>query len=90
MSIRPNWLKKIDQRYSTDHNKDIQRWLNLVVSEINNPYASKDTCLQVKKELFEFTCLLEDLYEDLPTFGKEEVEWQKQRTYNKLKKKNAK
>ncbi len=90
MSLRPNWLKKINQRYSTDHNKDIQQWLNLVVSEINNPYASQETCFQVQRELFEFMCLLEDLYEDLPTFGKQEVEWEKQRLYNKLKKRNNK
>jgi hypothetical protein len=90
MSLRPNWLKKIDQRYSTDHNKDIQRWLNLVVAEINNPYTSQDTCLQIKKELFEFIWLLGDIYEDLPNFGEDEVEWEKQRLYNKLKKRNNK
>lgn len=90
MSQRPKWLKNIDLAYNNQLTSNVEQWLQQVVTEIKSPFNDGFTASGAKKELFEFKCLLEDVYENLPDFGEEEVEWEKQRLYNKLKKRNNK
>jgi len=88
MSKRPKWLKNIDISHGNNHTEMVQNWLDGVILEIKSPFNDGFTASALKKELFEFKCLLEDVYETLPDFGDEEVEWEKERLYNKLKRKS--
>lgn len=86
--MRPKWMKNIDTKHGNSHTEMVQNWLDGVILEIKSPFNDGFTASALKKELFEFKCLLEDVYETLPDFGDEEVEWEKERLYNKLKRKS--
>lgn len=86
--MRPKWLKNIDTAYGNNDTQATILWLDRVVTEIKSPYSDGFSASGLKKELFEFKCLIEDVYETLPDFGDEEVEWEKERLYNKLKRKS--
>lgn len=88
MSTRPKWLKNIDLKHSQQKLSIVEDWLAQLIAEIKSPYNDGFTRTGLKKELFEFKCLLEDVYDSLPDFGDEEVEWEKERLYNKLKRKS--
>lgn len=88
--MRPKWLKNIDLKYGTNQSSLVEDWLAQVIAEIKSPYNDGFTRTGLKKELFEFKCLIEDVYDSLPDFGDEEIEWEKERLYNKLKKRNDK
>ena len=81
-------MKNIDTRYGNNDTQATILWLDRVVTEIKAPYSDGFSASGLKRELFEFKCLLEDLYETLPDFGAEEIEWEKERLYNKLKRKS--
>jgi hypothetical protein len=55
------------------------------LGEIHSPYNDGWTSSSCKKELWELKCWLNDAYAELPTFSGEE-EWEKERTFNLLKK----
>ena len=88
--MRPKWMKSIDTAYGMRDTHATILWLDRVVTEIKSPFNDGFSALELKRELFEFKCLLDDVYETLPDFGEDEVEWEKQRLYNKLKKRNDK
>jgi len=88
--MRPKWLKNIDEAHGNNLTSLVEDWLAQTIAEIKSPYNDGFTTSGLKRELFEFKCLLEDLYETLPDFGEEEVEWEKERLYNRLKKRNDK
>lgn len=88
--MRPKWMKNIDTAYGNRDTQATILWLDRVVTEIKSPFNVPPTASRLKRELFEFKCLLDDVYETLPDFGEDEVEWEKQRLYNKLKKRNDK
>lgn len=50
-----------------------------------NPWNDGFTASNCKKDLFQLKCLIEDLYNDTPTFVTEE-EWYQERTLDLLKK----
>lgn len=72
----------------------IKRWdknsicwdLSRMISEISSPYNDGYTASIIKKELYEIKCLIEDHYQDLPTFVDED-QWEKERLVQKLKQK---
>ena len=88
--MRPKWMKNIDTAHEMRDTHATILWLDRVVTEIKSPFNDGFSALELKRELFEFKCLLDDVYETLPDFGEDEVEWEKQRLYNKLKKRNDK
>ena len=50
-----------------------------------NPWNDGFTASGCKKDLFQLKCLIEDLYNDTPTFANED-EWYQERTLDLLKK----
>lgn len=58
------------------------------VMEIRSPYNDGFTSAYVKLELYQFKCMLEDLYSTLPQFG-DEHNWEKMRTIELLKRKES-
>lgn len=64
----------------------ITNWLWKMKIQISSPYNDGFTAAELKHELYEIKCLIEDLYQDLPTFVGED-QWEKQRLIQKLKQK---
>lgn len=67
---------------------DIARQLRSIHRQAASPYNDGFTAVGCKQDLFQLKCLIEDLYEDTPTFSGEEV-WHQQRTLDLLKKKHG-
>lgn len=65
---------------------DIERQLRSMSTEINSPYNDGFTASRCKQDLFRVKCLVEDMYNNSPTFSGEE-EWEKLRTMDLLKRK---
>ena len=83
--MRPKWMKNIDIAHNTNKTELVKDWLDEVIREINSDFNDGFTTMGLKRELFDFKNLIEDAYEELPSFGDEELEWEKERLYNKLK-----
>ena len=83
--MRPKFLKKIDHRVQQDILTSVEVRLSNLTAEVLSPYNDGWTALAYKKQLWELKCLLEDIYDQLPGFGNDELEWEKERVYNKLK-----
>lgn len=64
--------------------QDAKSAMQTSLSEIHSPYNDGWTSSSCKKELWELKCWLDDQYAKLPTFAGEE-EWEKERTFNLLK-----
>jgi len=60
--------------------------LRRLYGEIASPYNDGFTASTCTQELFRIKCLVEDLYQQCPTFSGEE-EWEKLRTMELLKRK---
>ena len=63
----------------------IKHWLQIMAVEAASPYNDGYTASSCKHELYQIKCLLEDLYQGLPTFTNE-PEWEKERLVQVLKK----
>ena len=83
--MRPKWMKNIDVAHNTNNTELVKQWLAEVIREINSDFNDGFTTMGLKRELFDFKNLIEDAYEELPSFEDEELEWEKERLYNKLK-----
>jgi hypothetical protein len=83
--MRPKWMKNIDVAHNTNNTELVKEWLAEVIREINSDFNDGFTTMGLKRELFDFKNLIEDAYEELPSFDDEELEWEKERLYNKLK-----
>ena len=83
--MRPKWMKNIDVAHNTNNTELVKEWLAEVIREINSDFNDGFTTMGLKRELFDFKNLIEDAYEELRSFGDEELEWEKERLYNKLK-----
>lgn len=83
--MRPKWMKNIDVAHNTNNTELVKEWLAEVIREINSDFNDGFTTMGLKRELFDFKNLIEDAYEELPSFEDEELEWEKERLYNKLK-----
>lgn len=64
---------------------DITSQLRSIHYQAVNPWNDGFTASSCKKDLFQLKCLIEDLYNDTPTFSIEE-EWYHERTLDLLKK----
>ena len=65
---------------------DIATQLHCIGAEASNPRNDGWTASGCKKELYQLKCLIEDIYQKLPTFVGEE-EWEKERVAELLKRK---
>jgi hypothetical protein len=65
---------------------DIVRQLRSIHRQANSPYNDGFTGSGCKQDLYQLKCIIEDLYDDTPTFANEE-EWHRQRTMDLLAKK---
>ena len=65
---------------------DLHRQIRAIHTQVVNPFNDGFTGFGCKQDLFQLKCLIEDLYEDTPSFAGEE-EWLQQRTIELLKKK---
>ena len=65
---------------------DIANQLHRMGVEANSPYNDGWTASTCKYELYQVKCLIEDIYQKLPTFAGEE-EWAKERVAELLKRK---
>lgn len=63
----------------------IGHWIQIMAVEAASPYNDGWTASSCKKELFQLKCLIEDLYQNLPTFA-DEKEWEQERLIKVLKK----
>jgi hypothetical protein len=66
--------------------KDISDQLHRMTREVNDPRNDGWTASGCKKEIYQLKCLIEDIYQKLPTFVGEE-EWEKERVVELLKRK---
>jgi hypothetical protein len=83
--MRPKFLKSIDERVQKDIMSSVEDRIQDIVEEVASPHNDGYTQLGFKKELWDLKCLIEDIYEQMPSFGNNELEWEKERVYNKLK-----
>ena len=58
--------------------------LSRMMAEVSSPYNDGFTGAEIKKDLYEIKCFLDERYKTLPRFAGEE-EWEKQRVLNILK-----
>jgi hypothetical protein len=65
---------------------DIATQLHRMALEASSPYNDGWTASGCKKEMYQLKCLIEDIYQKLPTFVGEE-EWEKERVAELLKRK---
>jgi hypothetical protein len=65
---------------------DIVRQLRSIHRQASSPYNDGFTASGCKQDLYQLKCIIEDLYQDTPTFANEE-EWHQQRTMELLAKK---
>jgi hypothetical protein len=65
---------------------DISNQLRRLYIEASSPYNDGWTASTCKYELYQVKCLIEDIYQKLPTFAGEE-EWKKERVAELLKRK---
>jgi hypothetical protein len=65
---------------------DIATQLHRMALEANDPRNDGWTARGCKQELYQLKCLIEDIYQKLPTFVGEE-EWEKERVAELLKRK---
>jgi hypothetical protein len=65
---------------------DIANQLHRMGIEASSPYNDGWTASTCKHELYQVKCLIEDIYQKLPTFASEE-EWEKERVAELLKRK---
>ena len=63
----------------------VKHWVWEHAYETKSDYNDGWTARTHKKKLWELKCMLDDIYPTLPTFAGEE-EWEKERTWEKLKK----
>lgn len=63
---------------------DIVRQIRSIHRQINNPGNDGFTASGCKKDLFQIKCIIDDLYNDTPTFVNEN-EWHQQRLVEILK-----
>lgn len=54
--------------------------------ECTSPYNDGWTSASCKKDLYQLKCMIEDVYERLPKFPKDEQEWEQERLISVLKK----
>lgn len=66
---------------------DIIRQLRSIHSQVNNPHNDGYTASGCKQDLFQLKCIIEDLYDDTPTFVNEE-EWLAKRTLELVARQN--
>ena len=64
---------------------DIANQLHRMGIEASSPYNDGWTASSCKHELYQVKCLIEDIYQKLPSFAGEE-EWEKERVAELLKK----
>jgi len=83
--MRPKFLKSIDERVQKDIMSSVEDRIQELVQEVASPFNDGYTQQYFKKELWNLKCLIEDVYEQMPNFGNNELEWEKERVYNKLK-----
>ena len=83
--MRPKFLKSIDERVQKDIMSSVEDRIQDIAQEVASPHTQLVTQLEFKKELWDLKCLIEDIYEQMPSFGNNELEWEKERVYNKLK-----
>lgn len=67
---------------------DISRQLRSMARQAASTYNDGYTASGCKHDLFLLKCLVEDLYEEIPTFAGEE-QWHQERTLELLKKKHS-
>ena len=86
--MRPRWLQRIDSAYQaySNNTREMSELLQKTINEIDSPANYEWKTIALKRELYEFKSMLEDAYDQLPNFGDEDIEWEKERMYNKLKK----
>jgi hypothetical protein len=66
--------------------QDISNQLHCMAREASDPRNDGWTASGCKKEMYQLKCLIEDIYQKLPTFVGEE-EWEKERVAELLKRK---
>jgi hypothetical protein len=64
--------------------RDIWLQLGRMMAEIRSPYTDGFTGSCIKQELFHIKCFLDEEYSRLPRFSDED-HWEKQRTFDLLK-----
>lgn len=71
--------------YKIDWDKN-RVWLDLsrMMAEVASPYNDGFTSAEIKKDLYDIKCFLDERYPKLPTFAGEE-DWEKQRVLRVLK-----
>ena len=63
----------------------IMQQLRVVMTECASPYNDGFTACCCKQDLYQIKCFIEDNWDDLPEFPKEERLWEQQRIIQRLK-----
>lgn len=61
-------------------------YIRKTAGEVSSPRNDGFNAMNLKQDLWQLKCFLDDTYENLPTFVGEE-EWYRQRTFDLLKRK---